>query len=79
MYISCYSANEWLKTLKSRYNFDKTHINDSKESILVFYLPNYPKESNRMLIGSYNKQKKTGVIICRRNQNKVVEFDRRGS
>lgn len=77
MYIDCNSASEWLKMLKSRYNFSKTRINDENGVIIVFYLPNFPKDNKTMLIGSFNKAKKSGVIICRREKQKWVEYDRR--
>lgn len=77
MIITCKTPQMWLKTLKSRYNLSKTRLNDSSEASTMFFLPNWPKDGKSMLIGRYDRTRKFGVVMCRRVQDKWVEFDRR--
>lgn len=77
MIVECFSAPEWLKTVKERYDPLKSLLNSSEEAFTVFYYPNHPNPSKSLLVGRFDRSRQYGVVMCRRKRNIWVEYDRR--
>lgn len=77
MVIEHFNPRSWLLELKQRYDLSKSTLNDTPEAFTVLYYPYHPKPSKTLLIGRYDRTRSYGVVICRRFQDKWVEYDRR--
>lgn len=72
MIIEHYSAKGWLQELRQRYDLSKTTPNDTPESFTVMlHLP-----SKNLLAARFCRVRQYGVVICRRGENKPVDYDR---
>lgn len=69
-----FNPRSWLTELKQRYDIKKTILNDTQEAFTVLF---YPFPNKAMLVGRYDRTRSYGVVICRRFQDKWVEYDRR--
>lgn len=74
MILEFYNAKDWLKCLRQRYDISKTALNDSPEGFTVMFHPN-PHRS--LLVARYDRQRGYGVVICRRERDISVEYDKR--
>ena len=77
MILEFYNASDWLSCLRHRYSIEKTRMNSSKEAFTIMYLPFYPQEKCSLLIGRYDRTRGYGVVICRRERDISVEYDKR--
>lgn len=72
--IECYSAKEWLTTLKSRYDISKTILRDSPEAFTVIV----SMGSNKVLLAArFDRTRQYGVVLCQRKLDEEVPYNRR--
>lgn len=77
MILEFYNASDWLEALRHRYSIEKTRMNSSKEAFTIMYLPFFPQEKCSLLIGRYDRTRGYGVVICRRERDISVEYEKR--
>ncbi len=72
--IECNTIQLWFKELQLRYDISKTTLSESPESFTVMlHLPN-----RNILAGRFCRTTGYGVVLCRRNLDMPVEYDKRG-
>ena len=64
----------WLTELRQRYDISKTLLNDSPEGFTVMFHPNPHRV---LLVARYDRTRGYGVVICRRERDISVEYDKR--
>lgn len=74
MILEFYNASDWLEALQKRYDIASTTMNDSPEGFTVMFHPN-PHRS--LLVARYDRTRGYGVVICRRERDVSVEYDKR--
>lgn len=77
MILEFHNPKDWLEALRQRYDISKTTLNRSPEAFTVLYNPYYPKTSKTLLIARYDRTRGYGVVICRRERDISVEYDKR--
>jgi hypothetical protein len=77
MIIECNSAQQWLQTLRQRYDIDHTILNHSQDAFTVLLTTN--NSNKTMLVGRYCRVNHFGIVICRRNIDTGFEYERRTS